>query len=419
MITSSNFGRWAITVHRFLLSIVYSLLSVVYFSAQEFSVNAFQELKVEDCPNDGGGAFCITWRKVANATGQNLYRIYWIRDKGETVLLNQFHDTERGKSELSIYYGKSASDKYYHGYVISQLPGLNEDNIIPSNTKAKFFLEYVTKSGEVLKKTDVFEVTSKANWFKTTDKYVLIFVIIFMLVLLYFISIVKKGRSVFVRKIPGLDAIDNAIGRATEMGKPLLYITGLNSISSISTIASLTIFGYVIKKLAAYGAKILVPCFDPIVMIAAKEIAKNNYLQAGRPDLFREQDIYFVTDDQFGYVTSVNATMVKEQTATNLYMGYFQAEALLLSETGVANKSIQIAGTDATTQLPFFIVSCDYTLIGEELYAAGAYISKEPVLLSTLKVQDIFKIVIFTAILFESIYNSFGLEFLKYIFYIS
>lgn len=380
--------------------------------------SALEELKVEDCPNDGGDAFCITWRKLPNATGQNLYRIYWINDKGENVLLNQFPDTVRDKSELSIYYGKSGSDKYYHGYVIRQLPGLNEDNIIPPNTSAKFFLEYVSKSGNVLKKSEVFEVTSKANWFITTDKYVFIFVIIFAIVLLYFIGISKKGKSIFVRKIPGLDAIDDAIGRATEMGKPLLYITGLNPISSISTIASLSIFGYVIKKLASYGTRIVVPCFDPIVMVVAKEVAKNSYLQAGRPDLFREQDIYFVTDDQFGYVTSVNATMVKEQTATNLYMGYFQAEALLLSETGAANRSIQIAGTDATTQLPFFIVSCDYTLIGEELYAAGAYISKEPILISTLKVQDIFKIVIFVAILLESIYNSFGFEFLKYIFYV-
>ncbi len=229
----------------------------------------------------------------------------------------------------------------------------------------------------------------------------------------------KKGKEIYIRKIAGLDAIDDAIGRATEMGKPILYVMGLNPVSSLSTIASLSIFAQIIKKLAQYGTRILVPCYDPIVMTVAKEVAKNSYLQAGRPDLYREDDIFFVTDDQFGYVTSVNALMLKEKTATNLYLGYFQAESLLLSETGVVNRSIQIAGTDAVTQLPFFIVTCDYTLIGEELYAAGAYVSKEPLLLSTLKAQDIFKILIFAVILFESIITSFGFELLRYIFFTS
>ena len=50
--------------------------------------------------------------------------------------------------------------------------------------------------------------------------------------------------------------------------------------------------------------------------------------------------------------------------------------------------AIQIAGTDATTQLPFFVVACDYTLIGEELYAASAYLSREPLAVGALKGQD-------------------------------
>jgi len=40
---------------------------------------------------------------------------------------------------------------------------------------------------------------------------------------------------------------------------------------------------------------------------------------------------------------------------------------------------------------PFFVVACDYTLIGEELYAAGAYLSKEPRLLGSLKGSDLMK----------------------------
>ena len=42
------------------------------------------------------------------------------------------------------------------------------------------------------------------------------------------------------------------------------------------------------------------------------------------------------------------------------------------------------------------MTACDYTIIGEELYAASAYISKEPLLLGSLKAQDLGKAVVLT-----------------------
>jgi hypothetical protein len=85
--------------------------------------------------------------------------------------------------------------------------------------------------------------------------------------------------------------------------------------------------------------------------------------------------------------------MTREKPATILLLGYFYAEALIFAETGATTGAIQIAGTDATTQLPFFVAACDYTLIGEEVYAASAYLSQTPQLLSSLKTQDYMKFV--------------------------
>jgi len=85
-----------------------------------------------------------------------------------------------------------------------------------------------------------------------------------------------------------------------------------------------------------------------------------------------------------------------------LYMAQLRAKleadpaepALLLTETGASTGAIQIAGTDSDHQLPFFVTTCDYTLIGEELYAASAYLSREPVQVGTLRGQDIGKAVV-------------------------
>jgi hypothetical protein len=79
-------------------------------------------------------------------------------------------------------------------------------------------------------------------------------------------------------------------------------------------------------------------------------------------------------------------------------MGCFFAESLILAENGNAVGAIQIAGTAETAQLPFFVASCDYTLIGEEFFAASAYLSGAPDQLGTLRGQDIAKALIVVAL---------------------
>ena len=102
--------------------------------------------------------------------------------------------------------------------------------------------------------------------------------------------------------------------------------------------------------------------------------------------------MFFVSDQQFAYVAGVNGVMIREKTAANFYMGMFYAESLIMTETGNATGAIQIAGTDAITQVPFFITTCDYTLIGEELYAASAYLARQPLMLGTIKSTRLCKI---------------------------
>jgi hypothetical protein len=115
-----------------------------------------------------------------------------------------------------------------------------------------------------------------------------------------------------------------------------------------------------------------------------------------------------VAGEQFSFTATVNGYMMRERPATNIYMGAFFAESLLLAETGNAAGSIQIAGTARPEQLPFFIAACDYTLMGEELYAASAYLSHEPIMMGGLKGQDLMKIVIVFLIIVGVLLVSFG-----------
>jgi len=217
---------------------------------------------------------------------------------------------------------------------------------------------------------------------------------VFSIVILVSIHLARMGRPLFVRRIAGLNAVEEAIGRSTELGRKVLYVPGIMSIDEVQTLASLAVLKHVAKHTAEYGTPLDVPNKDPLTYAAARETVKEAYLEAGRPDLFSDDMVHYVTYDQFAYTAAVSGTMVREKPAANFLVGSFYAESLLLAEAGQSTGAIQIAGTAEVAQIPFFVVTCDYTLIGEELYAASAYLSREPVMLGSVKGQDFVKFIV-------------------------
>jgi len=203
----------------------------------------------------------------------------------------------------------------------------------------------------------------------------------------------RRGRDLFIRRIPGLSALDEAIGRATEMGRPILFAPGLSGLDIVG-LQAIAILSHVVKRAAKYGARVIVPLADPILYTVAEEVAKDAYAAEGVPEQFIAEDIRYLSDRQFAWASGVVGVLHREQVASAFYFGYYYAESLILTENGQMVGAIQVAGTPATTQIPFFLASCDYTIIGDEYYAASAYLSREPTLLGSLVGQDYGKLVI-------------------------
>jgi hypothetical protein len=336
---------------------------------------------VNDRPNDAGRNITIQWALSPQDYEIDGYEIYRSHVDGPFEMVGS---TTKGNSSFT----DSTQDGIKYRYQIAAI-----------------------KDGSIAAQSEISEeVTSSGQWFHTNRINILVGLIVYSAILLWFIYHARKGKKMYIRKISGLDALDEAVGRATEMGKPILYVPGLSTIADIATIASLNILSRVAKKTAEYNTTLLVPNRDPVVYTVAQEVVKEAYTDAGRPDIYNPENVYFITGQQFAYVAAVCGTMMRDKPATNLFLGYFWAESLILAETGASTGAIQIAGTDSVFQLPFFIVACDYTLIGEELYAASAYLSKDPLLMSSLKGQDWGKMIILGILIIASLLILLGLN---------
>ncbi len=317
-------------------------------------------------------------------------------DHGDKIDLNWHIPADRIQSvkEIHVLSSESGKNDFQLYAVISPQNNSVTIDKLKNGTEYIFQLVSVGYDGERSKASMSGIVTPDMQAFDGNRFWLSIIVVMFCGSVIFWINYARKGKPLKIRKIAGLEAVDEAVGRATEMGRSVLFIPGIQDMNEIQTIAGLTVLSRVAKVAAEYDAKVEVPTSRSLVMTAARETIQASYLSAGRPDAYNQDLIYYVTDEQFGYVAYVQGMMVREKPAACFYMGAFFAESLLLAETGNTIGAIQLAGTAMPAQLPFFVAACDYTLIGEEFFAASAYLSGEPEQLGSLKGQDFGKIIV-------------------------
>ena len=351
--------------------IVYLVLCVSINIAFSQGLSPPSNVTAVDTPNDDGSSITIKWDAAPEDSGISGYQILrriaggGLEEIGEML-----------PAGVTTYVDATIEKGNAYAYIVRAV----------SDTEA------------TVDSQETAPVKGTGEWFHTGRVPLLIAMLLFSAAILWNIYDARSGKEVFVRRIPGLEAVDEAIGRATEMGRSILYVLGLGGVDNVATIASMTILGQIARRTADYETPLRVPCNDPIVLNVVREMVRTSYLDEGRPDAYNEENIFFLTDSQFAYAAGVDGMMVREKPAAVFLQGQFYAESLLMAETGNSIGAIQIAGTDSEHQLPFFIAACDYTLIGEELYAATAYLSKDPMFLGSLRGQDWGKVVIFAAI---------------------
>ena len=332
-------------------------------------------VQAEDNPNDKGGIINISWERSADdGAGANNVSGYEILRSAE---MDGIYEHIGGAAPgATLFSDSDVRNKVNYFYKVRAISPLDTSESLPS--AAAF---------------------SRVQLFDFSRLTLFMLAVIIGLAIFYFISKARGGKELYIRKIAGLEAVDDAVGRATEMGRKIFFIPGIMDMDSMQTIAGVTILGRVAKLVAEYEAKLEVPVSRSLVMVTCREMVKEAYLNAGRPDAYNDNMVYYLTDDQFGYAAALDGLFLREKPAAVFLMGQFYAESLILAETANSVGAIQIAGTAMPSQLPFFVAACDYTLIGEELFAASAYLSKDPKLLGSLKGQDVGKFIFLLVIL--------------------
>jgi hypothetical protein len=223
----------------------------------------------------------------------------------------------------------------------------------------------------------------------------------------------RKGKLPYVRRVAAIDAIEEGIGRATELGGTVLASPGI-AVNGIDywTVAALSVLSHVAKLCARNDLKLVVPLGgsdQSYTMIeVAREIVENQYRLEGKPESFNIDNLPFLSGRQFAWASAYVGMILRERPALDVMVGAQWATAVYMSEVASTSGCMQISGTDYLSNVACLATTSDYIMIGEEQVAAGAYLSGDITQLSSIRTQDIIKGVIFLLIILGTVAISFG-----------
>lgn len=223
----------------------------------------------------------------------------------------------------------------------------------------------------------------------------------------YYVTIVRKGK-VFLRKMPAIDMIQEGVGRAAEMQKPVHLATGeytfLTRTQVPQTMGALTIMGWVAERCIDAGAELMVSECKSESLRLHESILEDTYRKAGQQ--YNPLMLHYYSDWYLAYYSGAMHLTIESQAATTMLIGPASSDTLFIGEAGKTVGSLVIMGN--ATANAFMAMVSDYFFMSDEFYAVVAEIGQEPLQIASLGGQDVMKILAIAIILIGTALLVFG-----------
>jgi hypothetical protein len=227
-------------------------------------------------------------------------------------------------------------------------------------------------------------------------------------VLAYLTARVRAGRAGELRPIPGLEALPESVGRSAEIGRPLhvsVGVEGLGGQATAHTWAGLALLAQLADEAAACNCPLIVTVADPTVLPMAQDILRTAFARRGNPDGYEPTSVRYVAPLPLAYAAGVAGLVDRQPLTANVMAGSFGDEYLLIGEVGVRHGVHQVAGTANPATLPLMMATAEETLVGEEVFAAGAYTRRLPSQVASLLTEDWARWIVVATILVAAVIN--------------
>jgi len=241
--------------------------------------------------------------------------------------------------------------------------------------------------------------------------------------ILFYLSRVAKGAPLpKLRTIAAIEAIREGVGRAVEIRKPVHFSFGSTGVTLTGTytgetLAGLGVLGYTAGLCAELGARFIfhmpaVPAAIPLLQGTVLEA----YAKEGKLEEFdQKRDLRYYGGGMMVYCAAMASSFMTEGVAMKIMMGSQPTCIYVALEAARLQGAIVIGGTSRWTAMYSFVLTCDYLFIGEEVFAAGAKVTGNPFMISSLASEELGKYFAEALLFIGALLMLVGFEFIKFL----
>lgn len=235
--------------------------------------------------------------------------------------------------------------------------------------------------------------------------------LIFTAVLLLGVTFLRRKFPGTFRRIDAYERLNKSVGLAVENGTRLHISLGRGNLFTTrgaSALAGLAMLRKLSERTSLSDRPPIVTTGDASLTILSQDTLQSGYRAAGAEEQYRFSTGRLTGLTPFSYAAGLVPVTHDENVSTNVFMGDFGAESALLVEAAERENSDLIAASDNISAQSVFYASSQDPLIGEELFAAGAYVGAGAAHEASLTVQDILRWIIIVAIVIGSVLKFVG-----------
>jgi hypothetical protein len=222
----------------------------------------------------------------------------------------------------------------------------------------------------------------------------LLFILLFFGLILAFYALGRRRPGRNLRDIPAFKILRRAIGLSVEEGTRLHVSVGRGNLSGPQ--GSAAIAGLTVLKHSAHAASIsdsppVATSGDGAVTILTQDTIRSTYSDLGAQNQYEATNGQLTGLTPFSYAAGAIPVIHDENVTANVIVGHLGSEIVLLTEEAERRESLTVAGTDSVPTQAVTYAASQEPLLGEEIYAGGAYIGSDPIHIASLRAQDVLR----------------------------
>lgn len=205
------------------------------------------------------------------------------------------------------------------------------------------------------------------------------------------------------RQVAAFARLRQAIGQALESGKGLHTSIGSGGVigeQGAAGLVGISMLQVITQKSAKGDQPPLATSGDGALATLSQDTQHHAYQTAGVELQYKADQSQMTGATPFSYAAGTMLSITDQPLQASLLAGHFGPEVALIAEAAERSSQVVIGGSDGMPAQTVLLTTTDETLIGEELFAGGAYLHAGPTHTASLRAQDVLRWVIILFMIF-------------------